>query len=175
MKSFLSRKERDLFFFDEGRFGLMPNIGKCWALKGEKPYSEVKPSYKNFYVYASVSPFTGESFSLILPWANTEMMNIYFDKINEKYRHKRLIMIMDQAGWHKSKDLKIPNNIKLVYLPPYSPELNPAERLWLWLRKHVCRNRMFESEESLMDELESSLHDMTKEQVRTLCKCSYLL
>jgi len=175
LKTFLKSESEDLFFFDEGRFGLMPHIGKCWALKGKKTSSKVKPGYKNFYIYSSVSPHTGNAFSLILPWANTEMMNYYLSEFRKKYSTKKLIMILDQAGWHKSKDLKVPLNIELLHLPPYSPELNPVERLWLWLRKHVCRNRMFESEEALMDELSLVLHELSNEQLKTLCKCSYLL
>lgn len=153
----------------------MPNIGKCWALKGVKSLSKVKPGYKNFYVYSSVSSFTGEIFSLMLPWANTEMMNKYLEEFGKTYLSKKLIMILDQAGWHRSKDLKVPQNIELLYLPPYSPELNPVERLWCWLRRHVCRNRMFESENTLMDELVSAFNDFSKEQIKILCKCNYLL
>lgn len=175
MKTFLAQQDNALFFFDEGRFGLMPYIGKFWALKGIKPFSKVKPGYKNFYIYSSVSSHTGETFSLILPWANTEMMNKYLTEFGKYYSTKKLLVILDQAGWHKSKDLVVPQNIELMYLPPYSPELNPVERLWLWLRRHVCKNRVFESIEFLMDELELVLQNMTKEKLSTLCKCNYLL
>ncbi|MBU1627143.1 hypothetical protein KKB18_07210, partial [bacterium] len=68
MKAFLEQPDNDVFFFDEGRFGIMPHIGKCWVLKGKKPLSKVKPGYKNFYIYSSVSSHIGEASSLILPW-----------------------------------------------------------------------------------------------------------
>lgn len=171
MKAFLAYQDNDIFFFDEGRFGLMPYIGKCWSLKGVKPFSKVKPGYKNFYIYSSVSSHTGEAFSL----ANTEMMNQYLAEFGKHYSTKKLFMVLDQAGWHKSKDLKVPRNIELIYLPPYSPELNPVERLWLWLRRHVCKNKVFESIEFLMDELSLVLQNITKEKINTLCKCNYLL
>ena len=83
----------------------MPHIGKCWAQKGGKPSSKVKPGYKNFYIYSSVSSYTGEAFSLILPWANTEMMNNFLVEFGKKYSTKKLIMILDRAGWHRSKNL----------------------------------------------------------------------
>jgi len=175
MKTFLKQQNSDVFFFDEGRFGLMSYIGKYWALKGVKPFSKVKPGYKNFYVYSSVSSHTGEAFSLILPWVNTEMMNKYLTEFGKYYSKKKLFVILDQAGWHKAKDLEVPQNIKLIYLPPYSPELNPVERLWLWLRRHVCKNRIFDSVELLMDELSFVLQNMTKAKISTLCKCNYLL
>ncbi|MBU1626470.1 transposase [bacterium] len=100
------------------------------------------------------------------------MMNKYLSEFGKHYSTKKLFVISDQAGWHKSIDLEVPQNIELLYLPPYSPELNPEERLWLWLRRHVCKNRVVES---LMDELSFALQNMTKEKISALCKCSYLL
>ena len=92
-----------------------------------------------------MNPKTGEKFSLLLPEVNTEMMNIYLSEISKNYKGKRLILIMDQAGWHKSKKLNIPDNIEIEYLPAYSPELNPVERLWKWLKENTIHNRIFEN------------------------------
>lgn len=85
-------------------------------------------------------------------------MNVYMQELSKAYQNQQLMLIFDQAGWHKSKDLQIPENIQVEQLPPYSPELNPVEKLWQWLRRQTCRNRLFESEENLMNELSSALN-----------------
>jgi len=172
--AFLSSPNKSVFFFDEGRFGLQPNLGRCWTLRGIRRSSKVKPGYKNFYLYSSISPISGEYFTLLLPWVNTEIMNLYLKDLACAFKDKQLILIMDQAGWHRSKDLQKPDNIKLIFLPPYSPELNPVERLWAWLRRHACRNRMFESEIDLIDTLCDSLKNLTTSNYKSLCHCSYL-
>lgn len=151
-----------MFFFDEGRFGLKPNLGRHWARRGCRPVSLVEPRYQNFYVYSAVSPHDQEAFSLFLPWANTEMMNLYLDELAQAYPDAQILIIWDQAGWHGSIDLKFPPNIRCEALPPYSPELNPTERLWQWLRRHVMRNRTFDNEESLMDQLATALTNMPR-------------
>ena len=175
IKEFLSQPERLVFFFDEGRFGLMPQVGKYWARKATRPLTQVKPGYRNFYIYASVSPCAEETFSLFLPWVNTDMMNLYLEELSNAYSQKRIMVIMDQAGWHKSKDLRVPSNITILPLPAYSPELNPVEKLWQWLRRHVCRNRLFDSEEALQNELINSLRELNNGKLLSLCHCHYLL
>jgi transposase len=172
---FITCPNSQIFFFDEGRFGLQPQIGRCWSLRGKKATSMVNPGYKNFYVYSSVSPLNGNSFSLFLPLANTEVMSLYLQELSLAYADQNLLIIMDQAGWHRAKDLVVPKNIQIDFLPPYSPELNPVERLWLWLRRHVCRNRLFESIEELMDELQQALTTLPTDKVSSLCRANYLL
>ncbi len=134
----------------------------------------MEPRYQNFSVYSAVSPHDEEAFSLFLPWVNTEMMNLYLEKLSQTYPDAQILLIWDQAGWHCSKDLKLPPNIRCEALPPYSPELNPTERLWQWLRRHVTRNRIFDNEEALMDQLALSLKNMTPSQIAALCSCSYM-
>ncbi len=134
----------------------------------------VDPRYQNFYVYSAVSPHDDEAFSLFLPWVNTEMMNLYLEELARAYPDAEILIIWDQAGWHGSRDLKLPPNIRCEPLPPYSPELNPSERLWQWLRRHVTRNRIFDNEEVLMDHLATALQNLTPARLATLCRCSYL-
>ena len=171
---FLRLPNRLVMFFDEGRFGLKPVVGRLWAKKGRPTKVVVKPGYKNFYLYSAVSPHAGESFTLFLPWVNTDMMNFYLEHLSENYHDKELMLIMDQAGWHKSKDLKEFDNIRIEYLPPYSPELNPVERLWKWFREAVQKNRIFDSLETLMDKLTEQYTLLTKKKLMSLCKCNYL-
>jgi transposase len=164
-----------VFFFDEGRFGLKPVVGRCWSRKGVRPVTIVRPGYENFYVYSAVCPATGEDVSLFLPWVNTEMMNIFLETLKEALAGRDCLLVLDQAGWHNSGGLQVPDNIKLVFLPPYSPELNPVERLWQWLKRHSLRNRFYESLEKVMDAVQICMRQATASFLKSLCQCNYLL
>jgi transposase len=102
-------------------------------------------------------------------------MNLYLAEMSAAFPDKEIMLIWDQAGWHKSKSLKVPKNIVLKSLPPYSPELNPVEKLWQWLKKHVCRNRLFAYMDDLMNTLAETLTKLTATRLMQLCQCSYLL
>ena len=134
----------------------------------------VRPGYKNFYLFAATNPKTGEEFTLQLPSVDTDMMNLYLSHMHEEHPGKRILLVLDCAGWHKAKDLHVPNGIELFYLPPYSPELNPIERLWQWLRRHVCRNRLFGSLNELEEAIVKAWHLVKPELMKTLCNCTYL-
>lgn len=162
-------------FFDEGRFGLQSVVGRQWARQGYKQRVLVLPKYQYFYVYAGVSPLSGESFLLYLPEVNIEMMSIYLQELANAYEGKKILIFMDRAGWHTSKKLSIPATIQIEPLPPYSPELNPVELLWQWLRKHACRNRMFSTTDEVMDALTATLNTLSTDMQMSLCHCSYLL
>ena len=173
--NFLSCPDTMMFFFDESRFGLHPHIGRCWARKGVRISCPVNPNYQNFFVYSSVSPITGEAFTLFLPRVNTEMMNLYLTEMSAAFPDKKIMIVLDQAGWHKSKSLNVPDNFFLELLPPYSPELDPVEKLWQHLKKHACRNRLFIDENELMDTLSDELAKLSPNRLKDLCGCSYLM
>jgi hypothetical protein len=100
-----------VFFFDEGRFGLKPEIGRYWTRKGIRPVVTVHPGYANFYVYSAVCPATGDDVSLFLPYVNTDMMNIFLEHLQTALGDRHCILVLDQAGWHNSAKLQIPPNI----------------------------------------------------------------
>jgi len=164
-----------VLFFDEGRFGNQPCLGKFWATKGVRPIVEVKIGYGNFYAYSAVCPSTGDDFTLFLPQVNTAMMNMFLEGFGAWLEGRRCILVMDQAGWHKSKELQVPTNIEIVYLPAYSPELNPVERLWDWLKRNTIRNSFFEGVEEVMDAVAEQLKEATTELLKSMCACNYLL
>lgn len=136
--------------------------GRRWARKGVRPTVLVRPGYQNFYVYSAVYPQTGEEVSLFLPRVNTTMMNLFLAHLSQVLNERRGLLVMDQAGWHVGDDLKIPENIELVFLPPYSPELNPVERLWQWLKRHSLQNRFHEDLEAIMDSVQNCLREATQ-------------
>lgn len=163
-----------MFFFDEGRFGLRSTVARIWAEKGKETTVKVKQGFKNFYMYSSINPKTGEDFSLVLSCVDTEMMNLYLKKFSSAYKKDKIVLVMDQAGWHKSKDLCIPRNIQIIYLPPYSPELNPVERFWRFLKKEVLHNFIYESLDELTNKLFVFYKTINKKDIMSLCRCSYI-
>ncbi len=146
---------------------------RVWAEKGKPLEIKVKQGYKNFYIYSSVCPQTGDSFSLFMPEVNTAMMNVYLKELSKTFSDKNIMLIMDQASWHKSNDLIKVNNIKFKFLPPYSPELNPVEKLWWWLRKEKTHNKIFKNLDAMMEALASEFQKLTHTRFKTLCACSY--
>ena len=118
------------------------------------------------YAYAAVSVRDGALDTLILPTVNSECMQIFLDEISSRYSEDRIVMLLDGAGWHRSSTLKTPKNMRLISLPPYSPELNPVEHLWDELREKAFGNRVFNSLHALEDHLEASLRGMEHDTQR---------
>ena len=126
---------------------------RCWAAPGTRPVVGAQIVRQYVYAYAAVHPKSGKLSALILPEANTEMMNLFLKQVSEDFKEYFVIMQVDGAGWHKSKALQIPENIRLIYPPAYSPELNPVEHIWDDIREKEFTNRVFDSIESVMDTL----------------------
>jgi transposase len=119
-----------LFCQDESRFGLLPIQRRRLTLTGVKPLGTVQYRLENFYVYGAVEPTTGESFFLELPYLNSANFQIFLNEFSHGYQETLNIILMDNGSCHTAKSLVIPDNVVCLFLPPYSPELNPIERLW---------------------------------------------
>ena len=143
-------------FQDEARFGRINSPRKCWV-KGERPvvYCQIVREYT--YAYASCFPLDGTLDSLIISGAFTAAMDVFLAEVAKRHSDKHILMFLDNAGWHTAKDLKIPQNIRLVPLPPYSPELNPTEHIWDELREKYFHNLTFDSLGDVEDRLEFGL------------------
>jgi len=102
------------------------------------------------------------------------MMNLYLEQMSSAYENDEIVIIMDQAGWHKSKDLIVPGNIDIIYLPPYSPELNPIERLWKYLKTNYIHNHVFDSLKHMMEKMVCAFEYLNDDVIASLCHCSYL-
>jgi len=129
------------------------------------------------YAYASVCPDTGESHSLVLSGSNTDIMNYYLNDLSNVYSHYRIILCADNASWHVSSGLVIPENIVFLYLPPYSPQLNPVEHLWDYIREPKgFNNRIMNSIDDVIDMLADALHQIENEKdiIKSMCNFSWL-
>jgi transposase len=155
---------------DEGCFGRISRAKRCWAPPGMRPHVPTQIVREYIYAYAAVAPTLGQMVSLILPEASTAMMNLFLEQVSQTFSKYFIIMQVDQAGGHNAKDLTIPENIRLILQPAYSPELNPVEHIWDELREKHFYNRIFSSLELLIDTLCQGLNALAAdaEHLRSL-------
>ncbi len=140
---------------DEHRLGLRPILRKVWSPVGERPVVKVHQRYQWSYLYAFARPKTGEVHWLILPTVNAEVFSLALENLAREVgasTRKRILLVLDRAGWHTAKKLRVPEGIHLEFLPSHSPELQPAERLWPLSDEGVA-NRHFEEIEELEETL----------------------
>jgi len=147
---------------DEHRIGLKPILRKVWCRKGQRPVVPVQHRYEWLYVYGFVRPTTGDTYWLLLPTVSSAAFTLAV----QEFAHgigagmgKQIVLVVDQAGWHRSRQVVLPVGVHVTFLPAYSPELQPAERLWT-LTNEALVNRHF----ATLDELQT----VQAERCRTL-------
>jgi len=143
---------------------------RAWAPPGMRPKVPRQVIRQSSYVFAAVAPEQGLMTSLILPSANTAMMNLFLAHVAEVFADYFIVMQVDQAGWHRSKELQVPENIRFIFQPAYSPEVNPVEHLWEELREKYLHNLVFPSLEDLIEVLCQALTELIddKERLRSM-------
>jgi transposase len=160
---------------DEARFGQQGTITNVWAQTGSRPTAVRQTKYDWCYLYAAVEPASGASAALIAPNADTGTMNQFLRILDiERKPDEHIVLIMDGAGWHKSKALHLPDGITVLLLPPYSPELNPVENLWHYLRCHYLSNRAYNNYDELFEAGTDAYRRLTPDLIRSVCACPYL-
>jgi hypothetical protein len=149
------KAEIELWAFDEARLGLKPVMRRVWAPVGKRPEARFKRGYKWTYLYGFVHPESGRVYWLILPTVDVELFSMALREFAGEVGvgdNRRVLLVLDQAGWHTGKDLEIPEGIHLEFLPSASPELQPAERLWP-LTNEALANNLFEEIEEIEEAL----------------------
>lgn len=160
---------------DEARFGQQGTLTRVWARRGTRPTAVKQTRYEWVYLYAAVEPATGASVALQAPNIDTGTMNVFLKMLGgEIGPMEHAVLIMDRAGWHRSGGLRVPDNITILLLPPYAPELNPVERLWAYLRGHYLANRVFDDYQHLLDAGAEAWRELTPELLRSVCACDYI-
>jgi len=131
---------------------------------------------ESVYIFAAVEPGAGLMTSLVLPAANTAMMNLFLEHVSQSFENYFMVMQVDQAGWHRSKELIVPENIRLIKQPAYSPEGNQVSHLWEELREKYLHNRLFSSLDLLVEVLCQGLNELTedKERLRSMMSFPHL-
>ncbi|MDD3436523.1 MAG: IS630 family transposase [Candidatus Gastranaerophilales bacterium] len=161
---------------DEGRFGRINIASRCWAPPKIRPAVGSQIVREYIYAYSAVCPATGDLISLVLPYADTQCMNIFLEYISKTYVDYFIIMQADGAGWHKSKGLKIPENIRFVFQSAYSPQLNPTEHIWDEIREKFMNNKTFNSIKEVVNALSDGLNRlrMNVERIKTMTSFPHL-
>jgi transposase len=166
-----------VFFQDEARFGQQGTTTNVWALKGSRPNVIRQTEYEYLWVLGAVCPQTGRAEGLLSPRLNTDVVNVFLEEFSRTLADdEHAVMIWDGAGYHTSKKLRLPTNITLLPLPPYSPELNPIENLWHYLKSHYWSNRAYEDYSDLEDAALSAWRTavLDPELMKTVCAAPYL-
>lgn len=135
-------------------------MGKRLTAKGVKPIGPYHHKYESTYLFGAFSPVTGTAFMLDLPFCNAATFQVFLDEFTMEKPSELKIMFLDNGAFHKAKKLKIPDNIILVFLPPYSPELNPAEKVW-WVLKREINLKVFKT----MNDLQMYLDKVIKKAI----------
>jgi hypothetical protein len=151
---------------DEGCFGRLSIPRRAWAPAGIRPHAPRQLVREYSYVYAAVAPAEGKMTSLILPSADTEMMNLFLSHVSSTYAKSFVVMQVDQAGWHLTNELTIPENIRLIPQPAYSPEHNPVEHVWEELREKQLANLAFASLDDVIDKVCEGLNQLEADPQR---------
>jgi transposase len=127
--------------------------------------------YEWTYLWGVVNPATGEHFGLVLPEVNTQMATLFFREFSAWLGPGRhAVVVLDGAGWHGERCVLAAPNVTLLFLPPYSPQLNPIERLWRWIQERFLANRIFETIEALEERLCQAWRQITPALIKTLCR-----
>jgi transposase len=170
-------KQLRVYFQDESRFGQQGTMTNVWAPRGSRPTAVRQTEYGYLWVLATVCPETGHAEGLLSPQLNSKVINIFLEQFSKSIpADEHAVMIWDGAGFHTSKQVRPPQNITLLQLPAYSPELNPIENLWHYLKSHYWSNRPYDDydalEEAAMTAWRTAVLDA--ETVKTVCAASYI-
>jgi transposase len=132
--------------------GQQGTLTRIWARRGTRPRAVRDTRYQWTYLFGAVCPGRGATAGLVLPYANTEAMTLHLAEIARAVRPgAHAVLVLDGAGWHSGKNLVVPPNITLLPLPPYSPELNPIENVWAYLRSNKLAITVFDSYADIVD------------------------
>lgn len=137
---------------DETRIGLHTIPRRCITISGVKPITTYQHRFLNTYVFGGYSPMNGDSYTLELPRCDAPCFQLYMDGLSAQKPEEFKILVLDNGAFHKAKRLEIPANMFLLFLPPYCPELNPAEKIWRYLKDRLANNA-FRSLDEISDRL----------------------
>ncbi len=163
-----------IFSYDETRLGLITSPGKRITLPGVRPVGTIQRTYENYYIYGAAEVSCGESFFLEFPCMNTDCFQCFLDEFSMTFSDSMNIMLIDNAGIHKAKRLIIPENICLIFLPPYSPELNPIERFWQYIKGDI-KGKIFSDLAEMKDYVADILKKCSEKTIASITGFPYIV
>lgn len=157
---------------DESRFGLFTRAGKGLTARGVKPVCPFQQVFQSTWLFGAYSPLTGDHFELELPFCSSATFQVFLDQFAMERPTELKIMLLDNGAFHKAKQLRWPSNIRPLFIPPYAPELNPAEKIW-WRIKRAFTNMTFENLDQLSQFIDSQVRTLTVDIVKSICDFDY--
>ena len=158
----------NLYFQDESRFGLLTVLRRMITSKGVKPVAPFLHRFDNLYLFGAFSPITGNSCLLEMPHCNSDTFQVFIDHISKQSPEEFKILILDNGAFHHAKSLKMPTNMAFIFLPPYSPELNPAEKIWRYFKDRVSMIA-YNTIETLQQKLSEISKDLHSSIIKSIC------
>ena len=164
-----------LMFQDEAGFGRINKPKYCWCEKGTRPSVPCHHIREYRYAYGAVDPVSGDSCFTVMPCCNTNCMNAFLSELSKTFQNDKIVLVCDGAAWHKSHTLIIPDNIELIFIPPYTPEMNPIEQIWREIRTRGFKNEVFATLDKVVDRLCKTICDLSSETVRSVTGRDWVL
>lgn len=160
-------KKVRLFFQDEAGFRRINKPKYCWCGDGIRPEVLCHHIREYRYTYGAVEPITGEGFFLVMPYCNTVCM-MFMEELSKEYLDDYILMVCDGSSWHRSSAMIIPDNITLLNIPPYTPEMNPIEQIWREIRTQGFRNEVFQTLEKVVDRLCVTINNLSAKTISSI-------
>ncbi len=159
--------EIEVWWQDEARIGQKNKLTRRWAKRGTRPRAPHDQRTQWAYIFGAICPAKGKGAGLAMPYCDTHAMNAHLVVISKEISPgAHAVILVDQAGWHTTPQLDIPDNITLMPLPPRSPELNPVENVWQYLRDNWLSNCVFETYEDIVDHCCNAWNKLMKQPCR---------
>ena len=162
----------DIWFQDEARFGQQNTTTRIWAQKGTRPRAVRQQQFTYAYLFGAVCVTNGNTEAVIAPISNMDVMSSHLSLISQATKDGRhAVVIMDGASWHQEYLDDSFDNLSIIRLPPYSPELNPIEQVWSWLRQNEIANRCFTDYEDIVGKCSRAWNSFRADTNRVLSLC----
>ena len=157
----------NLYYQDESRFGLKTFVGRCLSVVGIRPLVNYQHKFENTYLWGSYSPITGDSFVWEINGVDSKIFEYYLEELSKFRPREYKVLIIDNATFHNTTNIKVPENIFLLKIPPYCPELNPCEQIWQYIKKRY-KNKTFENMYELRQWLWEMVCEMDKKLIMSI-------
>jgi len=164
-----------LMFMDESIFGRITNVKSCWCPPGIRPTVSSLKIREFIYTYGAIDPKDGESCFIIAGGCNTAWTNLFLAELSKAFPDDYILLCGDNASWHKSEGLVLPDNIEFFFIPPATPEMNPIEQIWEELKEKNFDNRFFSTLSKVMDQLCDSINKLSSDTVKSITGRDWIL
>ena len=147
--------------------------GKALTARGVKPICPFQQVFQSTYLFGAFSPINGRSFLLELPFCNTDSFQLFLEEFSQQNPNEFKVIVLDNGAFHKAKRLVIPNNIILIFLPPFSPELNPAEKMWAKFKRPFT-NKLYKTLNQVSAFITEQVQNLKMEDTKSICAFDYI-